>query len=164
MALPLILSHPLVDELVLGEVAIDCFFRRFCHGTILPRDACCPRRVGAPPVSGAALARLTRRLTKVNRCLTEGRPALAVRLAGIEGGIECAKLAPQLSALADDEATAADLALLRAHMKTCLESDRHQRQQTRAKRRTKTRPFATNPLVPSGELDPTLGRGNSDPS
>lgn len=58
--------------------------------------------------------------TKVNRCLTEGRQALAVRLAGIEGGIECAKLAPRLSALADGEAKAEDLALLRPHMKTCL--------------------------------------------
>jgi hypothetical protein len=56
----------------------------------------------------------------VNRCLTEGRQALAVRLAGIEGGIECTKLAPQLSALADGEASAEDLALLRPHMKTCL--------------------------------------------
>jgi RNA polymerase sigma factor (sigma-70 family) len=58
--------------------------------------------------------------TKVNRCLTEGRQALAVRLAGIQGGIECAKLAPHLSALADGEASAEDLALLRPHMKTCL--------------------------------------------
>jgi RNA polymerase sigma factor (sigma-70 family) len=58
--------------------------------------------------------------TKVNRCLTEGRQALAVRLAGIQGGIECAKLAPQLSALADGEASAEDLALLRPHMRTCL--------------------------------------------
>jgi hypothetical protein len=43
-----------------------------------------------------------------------------VRLAGIQGGIECAKLAPQLSALADGEASAQDLAVLRPHMKTCL--------------------------------------------
>jgi RNA polymerase sigma factor (sigma-70 family) len=58
--------------------------------------------------------------TKVNRCLTEGRRALAVRLAGIEGGIECAKLAPLLSALADDDASAAQLDVLRRHMDTCL--------------------------------------------
>jgi len=58
--------------------------------------------------------------TKVNRALTEGRRALTIKLAGIQGGIECAKLAPQLSALADGEASAADLALLRPHMKTCL--------------------------------------------
>ena len=58
--------------------------------------------------------------TKVNRCLTEGRQALAVRLAGIEGGIECAKLAPRLSALADGEASADEVAALRPHLKTCL--------------------------------------------
>ena len=58
--------------------------------------------------------------TKVNRCLTEGRQALSVRLAGIQGGIECAKLAPLLSALADGEASAEQVARLRPHMKTCL--------------------------------------------
>ena len=58
--------------------------------------------------------------TKVNRCLTEGRQALTVRMAGIEGGIECARLAPLLSALADGEADAQALAVLRPHMKTCL--------------------------------------------
>jgi RNA polymerase sigma factor (sigma-70 family) len=58
--------------------------------------------------------------TKVNRCLTEGRQALTVRLAGIEGGIECTRLAPLLSALADGEADAEALALLRPHLKSCL--------------------------------------------
>ena len=58
--------------------------------------------------------------TKVNRCLTEGRQALSTRLAGIESGIECARLAPLLSALADGEADAEALALLRPHLKTCL--------------------------------------------
>jgi outer membrane biosynthesis protein TonB len=52
--------------------------------------------------------------------LTEGRQALAVRLAGIEGGVECAGFAPLLSALADGEASAEQLARLRPHMKTCL--------------------------------------------
>jgi hypothetical protein len=33
-------------------------------------------------------------MTKLNRALTEGRQALAIKLAGIQGGIECAKLAP----------------------------------------------------------------------
>ena len=37
--------------------------------------------------------------TKVNRCLTERRHALAIKLAGIEGGVECATLAPLLAAL-----------------------------------------------------------------
>jgi RNA polymerase sigma factor (sigma-70 family) len=58
--------------------------------------------------------------TKVNRCLTEGRLALAGRLAGIEEGAECARLAPLLSALADGEADAATVARLRPHLKTCL--------------------------------------------
>jgi len=58
--------------------------------------------------------------TKVNRCLTEGRQALSGRLAGIEGGLECARLAPLLSALADGEADAAAVARLRPHLKTCL--------------------------------------------
>jgi hypothetical protein len=58
--------------------------------------------------------------TKVNRCLTEGRRELAVRLAGIEGGIGCAKLAPLLSALAAGDASADQLDVLRRHMDTCL--------------------------------------------
>jgi RNA polymerase sigma factor (sigma-70 family) len=58
--------------------------------------------------------------TKVNRCLTEGRQAFARRLAGIQGGVECDRYAPLLSALADGEATAEQLALLRPHMRTCL--------------------------------------------
>jgi RNA polymerase sigma factor (sigma-70 family) len=58
--------------------------------------------------------------TKVNRCLTEGRQALATQLAGIEGGLECDRLAPLVSALADGEATAEQLAVLRPHMKSCL--------------------------------------------
>jgi hypothetical protein len=60
------------------------------------------------------------RYTKVNRCLTEGRRSLSIGLAGIEGGIECAKLAPLLSALANDDASAEQLGLLRRHMDTCL--------------------------------------------
>ena len=58
--------------------------------------------------------------TKVNRCLTEGRQALAARLAGIESGVECERIAPLLSALADGEADAAALAALRPHLRTCL--------------------------------------------
>ena len=56
----------------------------------------------------------------MNRALTEGRKALAIKLAGIEGGIECANLASQLSALADGEASSEQLRLLRPHLKTCL--------------------------------------------
>jgi len=58
--------------------------------------------------------------TKVTRCLTDGRQAFARRLAGIEAGVECERFAPLLSALADGEASAEQLALLRPHMRTCL--------------------------------------------
>ena len=43
--------------------------------------------------------------TKVDRCLKEGRRAFAARLAGIEAGDECDRLAPVLSTLVDGEAT-----------------------------------------------------------
>jgi RNA polymerase sigma factor (sigma-70 family) len=58
--------------------------------------------------------------TKVNRLLTEGRRAFLHRVAAIQAGGECDRLAPLLSALADGEASAEQLALLRPHMRTCL--------------------------------------------
>jgi RNA polymerase sigma factor (sigma-70 family) len=58
--------------------------------------------------------------TKVNRLLTEGRRAFLRRVSGIERGADCARYEPILSALADGEASAEDLALLRPHMRTCL--------------------------------------------
>ena len=58
--------------------------------------------------------------TKVNRCLTEGRKAFLERVAGIEAGSECERLAPLLSKLVDGEATADDLTTLRPHIRTCL--------------------------------------------
>ena len=58
--------------------------------------------------------------TKVNRLLTEGRRAFLRRVSGIQRGAECARYEPLLSALADGEASAADLELLRRHMRTCL--------------------------------------------
>ena len=79
-----------------------------------------PARPAAPASAGSRCPGFFGRYTKVNRCLTEGRQALTVRMAGIEGGIECARLAPLLSALADGEADAQALAVLRPHMKTCL--------------------------------------------
>jgi RNA polymerase sigma factor (sigma-70 family) len=59
--------------------------------------------------------------TKVNRCLTDGRRALAQRLAQIESGIECVRLAPLLRALADGAAPADQLGRLRPHLNTCLD-------------------------------------------
>ena len=58
--------------------------------------------------------------TKVNRLLTEGRRAFLRRVSGIQRGAECASYEPLLSALADGEASAEDLARLRPHMQTCL--------------------------------------------
>ena len=58
--------------------------------------------------------------TKVNRCLTEGRRAFLARVASIESGAECDLVAPHLSALADGEGTAAGLAAVRPHLKSCL--------------------------------------------
>ena len=58
--------------------------------------------------------------TKVNRLLTEGRRAFLRRVSGIQRGADCARYEPMLSALADGEATAEDLAVLRPHMRTCL--------------------------------------------
>jgi hypothetical protein len=57
--------------------------------------------------------------TKVNRAVTEGRRALLERLGAIESGAECARWLSLLSALADGEATAADLAQLRPHLRAC---------------------------------------------
>jgi RNA polymerase sigma factor (sigma-70 family) len=57
--------------------------------------------------------------TKVNRCIAEGRARLRARLAGIESGAECARWAPVLSAMHDGEASAADLAAARPHLRNC---------------------------------------------
>ena len=56
----------------------------------------------------------------MNRCLTEGRKAFLKRVAGVEAGGECERLAPVLSALADGEASAQQLATLRPHLRSCL--------------------------------------------
>jgi len=58
--------------------------------------------------------------TKVNRLLTEGRRAFLRRVSGIQRGADCARYEPILSALADGEASAEDLAVVRPHMRTCL--------------------------------------------
>src|SRR5215210_6130197 len=58
--------------------------------------------------------------TKVNRLLTEGRRAFLRRVSGIQRGADCARYEPLLSALADGEASAEQLAVLRPHMRTCL--------------------------------------------
>jgi RNA polymerase sigma factor (sigma-70 family) len=57
--------------------------------------------------------------TKVNRCVAEGRERFRRFLVRREGGARCTELAPLLSAMADDEAEAADVATLREHLRTC---------------------------------------------
>jgi hypothetical protein len=57
--------------------------------------------------------------TKVNRCLTEGRRSFLERFAGIESGAECQRWEPLLSALVDGEASPAQLADLRPHLRNC---------------------------------------------
>src|SRR4051794_7754507 len=58
--------------------------------------------------------------TKVNRCLTEGRRAFLKRVAGIESGAECKRLAPLISKVADGEASAEEMREVRPHLKGCL--------------------------------------------
>src|SRR3954454_7247226 len=58
--------------------------------------------------------------TKVNRCITEGRRAFLKRVAGIESGAECERLAPLISKVADGEADAAEMRTVRPHLKGCL--------------------------------------------
>jgi RNA polymerase sigma factor (sigma-70 family) len=58
--------------------------------------------------------------TKVNRCLTEGRRAFMDRVARIESGAECERLAPLMSKIADGEAGADEMRAVRPHLKGCL--------------------------------------------
>lgn len=90
--------------------------------------------------------------TKVNRLLTEGRRAFLRRVAGIQRGADCARYEPLLSALADGEASADDLAVLRPHMQTCLSC------------RAALREFRAAPQRVAGVLPPAaLAAGGSGP-
>jgi RNA polymerase sigma factor (sigma-70 family) len=86
--------------------------------------------------------------TKVNRCVSEGRERFRRFLVRREGGARCNELAPLLSAFADDEAAAADVATLREHLRTCA----HCRSTLRAYRAA---PHAAAALLPV--LPPTRG-------
>ena len=85
---------------------------------------------------------------KVNRCVAEGRERFRRFLVRREGGARCDELAPLLSAFADDEAGAADVAILREHLRTCA----HCRSTLRAYRAA---PHAAAALLPA--LPPTRG-------
>jgi RNA polymerase sigma factor (sigma-70 family) len=82
--------------------------------------------------------------TKVNRAIAEGRERFRQYLLRREGGARCAELAPLLSAFADDEATAADVATLREHLRTCA----HCRATLRAYRAAPGAAAALLPVVP----------------
>jgi hypothetical protein len=58
--------------------------------------------------------------TKVNRCISEGRRSFLERVAGIESGAECRRMAPLLSRLVDGETSPEEMALLRPHLRSCL--------------------------------------------
>src|SRR5215218_3752953 len=90
--------------------------------------------------------------TKVNRCLTEGRRAFLERVAGIEAGGECDRLVPLLSALADGEAEADDLAQVRPHLRTCLVCRKRLREFREA-------PARVAALVPAAALAGSDGGG-----
>jgi len=57
--------------------------------------------------------------TKVNRCITEGRRAFMATYARIEGGAECERWLPLLSAIVDGEATSEQLIEIRPHLRNC---------------------------------------------
>jgi RNA polymerase sigma factor (sigma-70 family) len=92
--------------------------------------------------------------TKVNRLLTEGRRAFLRRVSGIERGADCARYEPLLSALADGEASADDLARLRPHMQTCLSC-------RAALREFRAAPGRVASVVPAAAL--TAGAGGHGP-
>jgi hypothetical protein len=78
----------------------------------------------------------------VNRCVSEGRERFRRFLVRRDGGARCTELAPLLSAFADDEAGAADVATLREHLRTCA----HCRSTLRAYRAA---PHAAAALLPA---------------
>lgn len=86
--------------------------------------------------------------TKVNRCISEGRRSFLDRVAGIESGAECERLSPLLSRLVDGEATAAEMEMLRPHVRSCLAC----RAALRDFRETPARVAAFAPLLASPHL------------
>ncbi|HEX3174725.1 MAG TPA: sigma-70 family RNA polymerase sigma factor [Solirubrobacterales bacterium] len=57
--------------------------------------------------------------TKINRCLAEGRERFRDLMAASEDGSRCLKMAPLLSSYCDGEASAADAAMAREHLRAC---------------------------------------------
>jgi RNA polymerase sigma factor (sigma-70 family) len=82
--------------------------------------------------------------TKVNRALAEGRERFRRFLIRRDGGVRCTELAPLLSAFADGEAAAAEIATLREHLRSCP----HCRATLRAYRAAPRAAAALAPLLP----------------
>ena len=57
--------------------------------------------------------------TKVNRCLAEGRARFRAVISSSESGGRCDELSGALSAFCDGEASAAEAAMLREHLRAC---------------------------------------------
>src|SRR3954452_12781781 len=90
--------------------------------------------------------------TKVNRCLTEGRRAFLKRVAGIEAGAECERLAPLISKLADGETSKDELRALRPHLKGCLAC------------KATLREYRATPARLAGLVPPVVALGGGAPS
>lgn len=93
--------------------------------------------------------------TKVNRCLTEGRRSFLDRYAEIGSGAECRRWEGVLSAMADGEASARDLAAVRPHLRNCPACRAHVRDLRETTRRVAALlpvPVAAETLDPGGLL------------
>jgi RNA polymerase sigma factor (sigma-70 family) len=82
--------------------------------------------------------------TKINRCLAEGRERFRNLMARSEDGRRCADLHPGLSAFCDGEASAAEEAELREHLRACA----HCRATLRAYRALPAAAAALAPTLP----------------
>lgn len=70
--------------------------------------------------SYAEIAEITNfSLTKINRCLAEGRERFRSILCSSESGDRCRELRPLISAFCDGEASTKDAALVREHLRAC---------------------------------------------
>jgi hypothetical protein len=88
-------------------------------------------------------------LTKINRCLSEGRERFRSILCSSESGERCRELHPLISAFCDGEANARDSAVVREHLRACAHC--------RATMRTyRTAPRLAAALVPTLPLSPSL--------
>jgi RNA polymerase sigma factor (sigma-70 family) len=124
---------PITDDGELGERATTAavthdqaeLYERLRHGAealrkLKPQEARA-LRLRAEGYSYAEICDITGwTYTKVNRCLTEGRHAMKIRLAGIQGGIECTTLAPALERFAVNGGGADASRRLEPHIKSCL--------------------------------------------